>query len=118
MQPGEIIVQNTEMMINENRECTVIQVKNSGDRPVQVGSHYHFFEANPALDFEREQAYAKHLDIPAGAAVRFEPGDEKEVRLIPYAGRQCIYGFHGDVDGHVDESRITPANMVEGSEVK
>ncbi|MGV3053485.1 urease subunit beta [Staphylococcus chromogenes] len=118
MKPGEIIVQSTEIMINEGRENTKIKVKNSGDRPIQVGSHYHFFEANPALDFDREQAYGKHLDIPAGAAVRFEPGDEKEIRLVRYAGDQNIYGFHGEVDGPLDQSRITEPNMKEGSEVK
>ncbi|PTG18934.1 urease subunit beta [Staphylococcus chromogenes] len=118
MKPGEIIVQSTEIMINEGRENTKIKVKNSGDRPIQVGSHYHFFEANPALDFDREQAYGKHLDIPAGAAVRFEPGDEKEIRLVRYAGDQKIYGFHSEVDGPLDQSRITEPNMKEGSEVK
>ncbi|RIL87946.1 urease subunit beta, partial [Staphylococcus equorum] len=92
--------------------------KNSGDRPIQVGSHYHFFEANPALDFDREQAYGTHLDIPAGAAVRFDPGDEKEIRLVGYAGDPNIYGFHGEVDGPLDQSRITEPNMKEGSEVK
>lgn len=118
MKPGEIIVQSTEITINEGRENTKIKVKNSGDRPIQVGSHYHFFEANPALDFDREKAYGKHLDIPAGAAVRFEPGDEKEIRLVRYAGNQKIYGFHGEVDGPLDQSRITEPNMKEGSEVK
>lgn len=118
MKPGEIIVNSTKIMINEGRENTKLKVKNTGDRPVQVGSHYHFFEANPALSFEREQAYGKHLDIPAGAAVRFEPGDEKEIRLVRYAGKQHVYGFHGLVDGPLDQSRITAPNMTEGSEVK
>ncbi|MDP4449020.1 urease subunit beta [Staphylococcus hyicus] len=118
MKPGEIIVQSSEIMINEGRATTKITVKNSGDRPIQVGSHYHFYEANSALMFNRDEAYGKHLDIPAGAAVRFEPGDEKEIRLVRYAGEQNIYGFHGKVDGPLDQSRITGPNMEEGSDVK
>ncbi|MBI5974469.1 urease subunit beta [Staphylococcus canis] len=118
MKPGEIIVSSTETMINKDRENTKITVKNEGDRPVQVGSHFHFYEVNPALAFDRDMAYGKHLDIPAGAAVRFEPGDEKDIRLVRYAGRQHIYGFHGAVDGPIDPSRVTPPNMEEGSEVK
>ncbi|REH95147.1 urease subunit beta [Staphylococcus felis] len=118
MKPGEVIVHKSEIMINQNRDNTKIKVKNMGDRPTQVGSHYHFYEANKALEFDRDLAYGKHLDIPAGAAVRFEPGDEKDIRLVRYAGRQHIYGFHGEVDGPIDESRVTPPNMDEGSEVK
>ncbi|MDT3960395.1 urease subunit beta [Staphylococcus kloosii] len=106
MKPGEIIVKRTEIEVNKGHEATIIEVKNTGDRPVQVGSHFHFFEANPALKFEREKAYGKHLDIPAGAAVRFEPGDEKDIQLVEYSGRRHIYGFHGEVDGPIDESRI------------
>lgn len=81
-------------------------MKNTGDRPIQVGSHFHFYEANAALDFEREMAYGKHLDIPAGAAVRFEPGDKKEVQLVEYAGKRKIFGFRGMVNGPIDESRV------------
>ncbi|MGW7976302.1 urease subunit beta [Staphylococcus xylosus] len=106
MKPGEIIVKRTEIDVNKGLHATIISVKNTGDRPVQVGSHFHFFEVNPALDFDREQAYGKRLDIPAGAAVRFEPGDEKEVQLVEYKGKRHIFGFHGEVNGPIDEDRI------------
>ncbi|HLR19480.1 MAG TPA: urease subunit beta [Staphylococcus sp.] len=106
MKPGEIIVKRTEIEVNKGHESTILNVKNTGDRPIQVGSHYHFFEANPALEFDHEKAYGKRLDIPAGAAVRFEPGDEKEVQLIEYSGKRKIYGFHGAVNGPIDESRV------------
>ena len=106
MIPGEIKVKNTEIEINQGRPETVITVKNTGDRPIQVGSHFHFFESNKALHFEREKAYGKHLDIPAGAAVRFEPGDEKKVQLVEYAGNRKIYGFRGMVNNTIDENRV------------
>ena len=93
MIPGEIKVKNTEIEINKHHPETVIEVKNTGDRPIQVGSHFHFFEANKALEFDREKAYGKHLDIPAGAAVRFEPGDEKEIQLVEYAGRRRAVSY-------------------------
>lgn len=93
MIPGEIITKSTEVEINNHHPETVIEVENTGDRPIQVGSHFHFYEANAALDFEREMAYGKHLDIPAGAAVRFEPGDKKEVQLVEYAGKRKIFVF-------------------------
>ena len=106
MIPGEIKVKNTEIEINKHHPETVIEVKNTGDRPIQVGSHFHFFEANKALEFDREKAYGKHLDIPAGAAVRFEPGDEKEIQLVEYAGRRRVYGFRGLVNGEIDEELV------------
>lgn len=106
MIPGEIKVKSTEIEINKHHPETVIEVKNTGDRPIQVGSHFHFFEANKALAFDREKAYGKHLDIPAGAAVRFEPGDEKEVQLVEYAGHRKIFGFRGLVNGYIDEERV------------
>ncbi|RIL31506.1 urease subunit beta [Staphylococcus equorum] len=106
MKPGEIIVKRTEIEVNKGHKSTILNVKNTGDRPIQVGSHYHFFEANPALDFDHEKAYGKRLDIPAGAAVRFEPGDEKEVQLVEFSGKRKIYGFHGAVNGEIDESRV------------
>lgn len=106
MKPGEIIVKRTEIEVNKGHKSTILNVKNTGDRPIQVGSHYHFFEANPALDFDHEKAYGKRLDIPAGAAVRFEPGDEKEVQLVEFSGKRKIYGFHGAVNGAIDESRV------------
>ncbi|PKI05178.1 urease subunit beta [Staphylococcus xylosus] len=109
MKPGEIIVKRTEIEVNRGHNATILDVKNTGDRPIQVGSHYHFFEANPALQFDREKAYGKRLDIPAGAAVRFEPGDEKEVQLVEYSGKRRIFGFHGEVNGPIDEARVYTA---------
>lgn len=103
MIPGEIILKEEEIVCNEGTENLNLFVVNEGDRPIQVGSHYHFFEANNALKFEREKAYGKRLDIPAGAAVRFEPGDEKEVQLIDFAGEREVYGFHNKVDGPLDK---------------
>ena len=109
MKPGEIIVKRTEIEVNRGHNATILDVKNTGDRPIQVGSHYHFFEVNPALEFDREKAYGKRLDIPAGAAVRFEPGDEKEVQLVEYSGKRRIFGFHGEVNGPIDEARVYKA---------
>ena len=109
MKPGEIIVKRTEIEVNRGHNATILDVKNTGDRPIQVGSHYHFFEANPALQFDREKAYGKRLDIPAGAAVRFEPGDEKEVQLVEYSGKRRIFGFHGEVNAPIDEARVYKA---------
>ena len=109
MKPGEIIVKRTEIEVNQGHNATILDIKNTGDRPIQVGSHYHSFEANPALQFEREKAYGKRLDIPAGAAVRFEPGDEKEVQLVEFSGKRRIFGFHGNVNGPIDEARVYKA---------
>lgn len=106
MIPGEVIVKKTEIEINKGHNKTVLSVKNTGDRPIQVGSHFHFFEVNHALKFDREKSYGKRLDIPAGAAVRFEPGDEKDVQLIEYSGKREIYGFTGIVNGPIDEERV------------
>ena len=88
-----------ELTLNEGREAITLTVANTGDRPIQVGSHYHFFETNPALRFERARARGMRLDIPAGTAVRFEPGQSREVRLIPLAGSRTVYGFRQDVMG-------------------
>ncbi len=102
MIPGEYIFKEEEILCNEDMESISIYVINKGDRPIQIGSHYHFYEVNDALSFDREEAYGKRLDIPAGAAVRFEPGDEKEVQLIDYAGKREVYGFHNKVDGPLE----------------
>lgn len=102
MIPGEIFVEEGELALNEGRATLRLTVANTGDRPVQVGSHYHFAETNPALSFERERARGYRLDIPAGTAVRFEPGQEREVALVAFAGRRHVIGFHGAVDGPVD----------------
>ena len=99
MIPGEIIVQSGEIELNVGRPTLRISVGNTGDRPIQVGSHFHFFEVNQALEFNREQAKGMRLNIPAGTAVRFEPGDEKEVELVALAGSRQVYGFNGLVNG-------------------
>jgi urease subunit beta len=99
MIPGEIITQEGEITLNEDRESTVLTVTNRGDRPVQVGSHYHFFETNSALDFDREQARGRRLDIAAGTAIRFEPGQSREVRLVDYAGTRAVFGFQAKIMG-------------------
>ena len=102
MIPGETIVHSGEIELNAGRPTTVLRVANTGDRPIQVGSHYHFFEVNYALEFDRERAKGMRLDIPAGTAVRFEPGDEREVALIPLAGTRQVYGFNGSINGALD----------------
>ncbi|REB04807.1 urease subunit beta [Sporosarcina sp. BI001-red] len=102
MHPGELILKDDEIIINDDRTITTLTAKNTGDRPIQVGSHYHFYEVNGAMQFEREKAFGKRLNIPAGAAVRFEPGDEKEIELICYAGEQRVYGFNNKVDGSIE----------------
>jgi len=97
--PGEVLAEPGEIAMNEGRETVTLEVSNSGDRPIQVGSHYHFFETNPALKFDRKRARGMRLNIPSGTAVRFEPGQSREVTLIPYAGKRTVYGFRGDVMG-------------------
>src|SRR5271165_2019348 len=102
MIPGEILLEAGDLELNSGREKRRVTVANTGDRPIQVGSHYHFFETNRALVFDREKAYGMRLDLPSGTSVRFEPGDVKDVRLIPYGGRRVIYGFNGLVTGRLD----------------
>ncbi|MEG4010950.1 MULTISPECIES: urease subunit beta [unclassified Microcoleus] len=102
MIPGEMIVSAGEIELNAGRETLRLLVANTGDRPIQIGSHYHFYEANEALAFNREQAKGMRLDIPAGTAVRFEPGDEREVQLVPFVGSREVYGFNGKVNGKLD----------------
>lgn len=102
MIPGEVIPAAGEIELNAGREVTVLDVSNTGDRPVQVGSHYHFAETNPALAFDREAALGKRLDIAAGTAVRFEPGQTREVRLVPISGARVVYGFNQVVMGPLD----------------
>ena len=102
MIPGEYILKDEPIICNEGAESIHVQVINHGDRPIQIGSHFHFYEVNNALKFDREVTYGKRLNIPAGAAVRFEPGDEKEVQLIDYAGEREVYGFHNKVDGALE----------------
>ncbi|WIM67705.1 urease subunit beta [Corynebacterium breve] len=103
MIPGEIfIAEDGPIIINEGSESITIEVTNKGDRPVQVGSHFHFAEANSELEFDREAAQGKRLDIPAGTAVRLEPGDSRTVNLVDFGGKREIYGFNGKVNGKVD----------------
>src|SRR3954451_10946225 len=101
MIPGEIFTQAGEIELNAGLEPVTISVANSGDRPIQVGSHYHFFETNPALSFDRAQTRGMRLDIPAGTAVRFEPGQTREVRLVAVVGAREIYGFRQAVMGKI-----------------
>ncbi|BBO91502.1 urease subunit beta [Desulfosarcina ovata] len=102
MIPGEIIPQEGDITINADRPTVAIDVVNTGDRPIQVGSHYHFYETNPALDFDREKSRGFRLDIPAGTAVRFEPGQKRSVTLVAYAGRRRVYGFNAKVMGDLE----------------
>jgi urease subunit beta len=101
MIPGEIITAAGEVEINAGRSTVTLTVANTGDRPIQVGSHYHFYETNTALAFEREQARGFRLDIPAGTATRFEPGQSREVRLVAYAGERRVVGFRGKINGQL-----------------
>ena len=100
--PGELLPEPGELELNAGRPVTTISVANRGDRPVQVGSHFHFFEANDALLFDRAAARGQRLDIPAGTAIRFEPGDSREVNLIPLAGDRRVIGFNGRINGPLD----------------
>jgi len=102
MIPGEILCASGEIELNAGRPTVELTVANSGDRPIQVGSHYHFYETNPALQFDREQARGFRLDIPAGTAVRFEPGESRRVRLVAYAGARIVQGFQGRIGGPLE----------------
>jgi urease subunit beta len=99
MIPGEFFIKDGDIELNKGRKTATLSVSNAGDRPIQVGSHYHFSETNPALKFDRKKARGMRLNIPAGTAVRFEPGQSREVALVALAGSRTIYGFRGDVMG-------------------
>ena len=99
MIPGELFIKDGEIELNAGRKTVTLSVANSGDRPIQVGSHYHFFETNPALKFDRAKARGFRLDIPAGTAMRFEPGQSREVHLVALAGKRQVYGLRGDIMG-------------------
>ncbi|MGH8570757.1 MAG: urease subunit beta [Gammaproteobacteria bacterium] len=105
MIPGELFVDQGQIRLNEGRDMLSLKVANTGDRPIQVGSHYHFYETNPALRFEREKARGYRLDIPAGTAVRFEPGQERTVTLVAYAGERKVYGFNAKVMGPLEGAK-------------
>ena len=100
--PGEIITEDGVIELNSGKDVITISVSNSGDRPIQVGSHYHFFETNKALIFDRELTLGMRLDIPAGTAIRFEPGDTTDVKLVPYTGLRIAHGFNSLVNGSLD----------------
>ncbi len=101
--PGEVMCREGVIVLNEGRPTVTLLVRNAGDRPIQVGSHYHFFETNTALVFDRARARGRRLDIPAGTAVRFEPGQTREVRLVAYAGNRRVFGFRGLIDGNLED---------------
>ena len=105
MIPGEIKVNEGDIILNENGKTVYLTVSNSGDRPIQVGSHYHFFETNDALHFDREKSKGFRLNIPAGTAVRFEPGQERQVELVAFLGSRHVYGFKGKVMGPLEEKK-------------
>ena len=100
--PGELISEPGSLELNVGRPVTTLTVANTGDRPVQVGSHFHFFEANSALRFDRDACRGQRLDIPAGTAIRFEPGDTRDVDLVPFAGERRVFGFTGQINGPLD----------------
>ena len=103
MIPGEIFHADGTLILNADRPAQTLSVQNTGDRPVQVGSHFHFFEVNEALAFDREAARGCRLDIPAGSAVRFEPGQEREVQLVPYAGERRVFGFNARINAALED---------------
>ena len=111
MTPGEYILSANPITCNGNKKTITITVKNTGDRPCQIGSHTHFFEVNKALDFPREKAYGFRLNIPAGTSVRFEPGDSKEVELCELGGKRIVYGFNGLTMGGLKSSNIKNASL-------
>jgi urease subunit beta len=104
MIPGEYFIKDGEIELNKGRQTVTLSVSNSGDRPIQVGSHYHFFETNPALKFDRKKARGMRLDIAAGTAVRFEPGQTREVKLVELAGTRTVYGFRQEIMGRLNKS--------------
>ena len=109
MKPGEYLLETADIQANAGRKTASVIVRNTGDRPVQVGSHFHFFEVNRALKFDRETAYGMRLNIAAGTAVRFEPGEEKEVTLVELAGERTVRGHRGLVDGKLDDQAVRAA---------
>jgi len=107
--PGELLPADDPIEINAGRETASVTVENTGDRPAQVGSHFHFFECNKALKFDREAAYGMRLDIPAGTAIRFEPGCEEDVDLVAYGGNRVLHGMGGLVEGDLDDNEVREA---------
>ncbi len=105
MIPGEFFLSNEPITANVGKSTTTVSVRNTGDRPIQVGSHTHFFESNKALEFPREKSYGYHLNIPAGTSVRFEPGETREIELTEFGGKKIVYGFSGLVNGSLEEKQ-------------
>ena len=105
MIPGEYFISDEPILANKGKSTIYLHVVNTGDRPIQVGSHTHFFEVNKALSFPRAKAYGFHLNIPAGTSIRFEPGDSRKVQLVEYGGDRIVYGFYGLVNGSLDKKR-------------
>ena len=105
MNPGEYLIDDGEIELNSGRKTLSVTVANTGDRPIQVGSHYHFYETNAALNFDREASKGYRLNIPAGTAIRFEPGQQREVELVEYAGDRHVYGFNGKIMGPLEDSK-------------
>ncbi|QBQ42891.1 urease subunit beta [Sphingobacterium psychroaquaticum] len=120
MIPGEYFIREEDIVCNEGRTITKLSVVNTGDRPIQVGSHYHFFEVNKMMEFDRAQAFGKRLNIIASTAVRFEPGEAKEIELVPYAGERKIYGHNDLVNGdtETDASKIEALKRMEKNHFK
>lgn len=102
MRPGEYVLKEEDIVCNEGKETKIISVINNGDRPIQVGSHFHFFEINTWLEFDREEAFGFRLNIPAGSAVRFEPGDPKQIELVAFGGERLVYGLNNKTEGSLD----------------
>lgn len=111
MIPGELLPNEGDVRLNENRRTATVTVANLGDRPVQVGSHFHFFETNRALRFDREESYGMRLDIPAGTSVRFEPGDGRQVGLVAIGGRRIVKGLNGLTEGALDDQEVRNAAL-------
>lgn len=118
MIPGEYFIHNEHITLNSNRKRIVIKVSNTGDRPVQVGSHFHFFEVNKCLLFDREKAFGLRLDIPSGTAVRFEPGEEKEIKLISVGGEKIIHGLNDLTGGNLKDKDIFKKALVKGKSLE
>lgn len=117
MVPGEIIIKNKEIICNEGKRTEKVTVSNTGDRPVQVGSHFHFFEVNKALEFDRKAAFGMRLDIASGTAVRFEPGEEKEVTLVEIGGNKEVHGFSGLTEGYINNDKIRQKSFESAEEL-
>ena len=111
MKPGEYILNSNPIEANAGREAITLVVENTGDRPVQVGSHFHFFEVNRALVFDRARSFGMRLDIPAGTAIRFEPGQDKEVFLVSFGGTRRVYGLNGLTEGRLEEEAVRAAAL-------